>query len=350
MRASIGVDVGTTDTKCCVLMDDAVVFETRMPTAVLKVDAQMIFFDPRLVWDQVANMLQLALDKVAGANHCVISIVCQAPSICAWSASGFSLGVSYLAHYGDPTRNSKVERRSKSQQRISDLLLRIPMDQECYFSCLTGYLVYQATGVVTVDAITAWEMGIEQTSDEEAIWSQIFPHTHPLLAAPFDRFSLNCSQLLVDADISLQVLAGTTDSAVLPLYVWPDFPEYHVYLGTWGSLLQTWILSSKAYCRSLWSGDLHTWMISVPDFAQRYRQDTQVLTLFLSEVATRLPKGASLGISGGLLRSKRPEILNLTRHFLPDSRLILAPDNSTAIGAARLGLIALDENCEEEKS
>ena len=114
-----------------------------------------------------------------------------------------------------------------------------------------------------------------------------------------------------------------------------------MYLGTWGSLLQSAIRDEEAFGNQYWSGMLHNWMISVPDMAVRCSSDPSILVSFFEKVAMLVPKGKSIALGGGLVRSFRPMIVELVNTYLPQTPILLAPDASTALSASRLGLIGV---------
>lgn len=339
MIASVGIDVGTTETKCCALLGEAIVYEGRRSTPPLHENTQAMYLEPDNVWNVVASLLRSAILEIKNVSHFVISIACQAPSLCAWDSADFALGISYLSYYGDPKLNSQSERWSKACYRLNDLIERLPEKCRVNMSGLTGYLVYQLTGHLTMDSVTAWEIGIESPHDEKQFWIPIYPHNHPKTYAPIFSFPLNCAELSGLSGATGSVIVGTTDSAVLPLSIQPEFQDFYVYLGTWGSLLQSAIRDVKAFRRQYWSGLLHKWIISIPDMASHYAKDPNILNDFVKDLAVYIPKGKSVAFCGGLVKSSRVNILELVSRYLPATPTVIAPDASTALAAARLGLI-----------
>lgn len=339
MNAVIGVDVGTTETKCCVLLGETIVYEARRPTSPSYMQNQSIYLDLTNLWSEVTILLHSAMHEIRDVSHFVISIACQAPTLCAWNNAGFARGISYLSYYGDPTLNSQSERWAKACLRLNDLIESVPDKCHVNISGLTGYLVFQLTQHLTLDSVTAWEIGIESPEDERLFWAPILPNHYPQIYAPIFSLPLNCIEFPQRYGVSGSVIVGATDSAVLPLSVWPEFPDYYVYLGTWGSVLQSGIQDTRAYSRRYWSGTLHKWIVSVPDMASRYANDPSVLVHFFEKVAEHISKGERVTLCGGLLRSSRSYVLDLANTYLPETSISIVPDVSTALAAARLGLI-----------
>lgn len=345
MNAVIGIDVGTTETKCCVLLGETIVFEARQPTSPAYTHNQAVFLDLTSIWNDVLILLSSGIREIRNASSLVISIACQAPTLCAWDDADLGRGISYLSYYGDPTLNSQVERSSKAYRRLSELIRTLPEKHRTNISGLTGYLVYQLTRSLTLDSVTAWEIGIEAPDDERRFWDSTLPFNCPKIYEPVFSLPLCCAELPQLPGVCSSVIVGATDSAVLPLSVWPDFPDYYIYLGTWGSLLQSAIRDTRAFCRRYWSGTLHKWIMSFPDMAARHSKDPSILPSFFKEAAGHIPKGKSVALCGGILRSSRSLILDLVNTYLPETTTIIAPDASTALAAARLGVLSVDQRC-----
>ena len=117
---------------------------------------------------------------------------------------------------------------------------------------ITGYIVYQLTEQLTLDSVTAWEMGIEDLTDVRIMQEAITPHQFPKIVAPVEKYTIKNEVLEKGV-----IIAGTTDSALLPISIVPEFADYYIYLGTWGSLLKSQIVEYKDYYKCFHKGNYH---------------------------------------------------------------------------------------------
>ena len=333
----IGIDVGTTEIKCCAMRDDRVIAERRCDTPSTLFRENAVFVEPESIWNNIRKLLG-AISLSVNDSRCCVSVVCQAPTLCFWDDTGFSIGISYLSYYGDPTCNSKMERVTKTAKRAKALTAELNASNNVTISGLTGFLVYKLTGVCSLDGITAWEIGIESKDDVPFIESEIGIKCFPPIYAPIHVFKMDC----VELSLAGLVLAGATDSAVLPLSTNPPFNDYYIYLGTWGSLLQTKIENSVCYSSQYFCGEVHRWLISTPNFIEKCIEDKSELNEFFRKASQVVPPQGTIAVCGGLLKAFRADVLELCKTYFAGKNTTFAPDISTAFASAKLARIALE--------
>jgi len=336
----IGIDIGTTSIKCSTVLLDGHIVDLQCKTPPFELsshDSKKITFSPAGIWKAVESLLTEiihthSLDKV------IISVVSQAPSICLWDDNENATGVSYLSFYGNPQENNYELRRSKANNRISLAKQLFPTGMPGYISCLTGYIVYKLTGELTIDSITAWELGIESETDEIILdkgihkFAKVYPPTRilPMLSKNLPG-------------IYGTVLVGTTDSAVLPLSTFPTFHDYYVYLGTWGSLLCSRLKNVEDYKLNYHSGQVHKWLISIPNFINECQHDLSSLESLFAEVFAKTEDNCSIAVCGGLTKAYARNITELAQKYWGNRNYTVSPIKNSTIGAYKLGAIATDE-------
>lgn len=335
MRAIIGIDVGTTETKCCLIQNNNILFEERVATQYTLIK-NTYEIEPYKIWMQVKQLIKDAVSYSKTFDEYIISVVCQAPTICMWNTQEEVYGISYLAYYGDATKNSKEERKQKFNLRYESLKKNETHTQKNILSGLTGYIIYKLTGKVSMDSVTAWELGIESLQDVEEAKKICYPNILAKIYAPLDTFRLDTEAL--EKNIEGTVLVGTTDSAVLPLSIVPSFCDYYIYLGTWGSLLKSKIENSESYNVRLWNGHLHEWIVSIPDFQIKCK-DESYIEEFIWNISKHIKNDSRVAISGGLLHTHFLEVSKQVNKYLNKVKTFWTPKLSTAYGAAKLGCI-----------
>ena len=114
MPTIIGIDIGTTEIKMSVIHGVKVI-DYREPSPkpkhmILKsTNENVLFFFPLDVWNIIKKMLE-RYTQMHPTDNVLISIVSHAPSYCIWNSSIESIGVPYLAYYGDSKNNNKHQR------------------------------------------------------------------------------------------------------------------------------------------------------------------------------------------------------------------------------------------------
>lgn len=340
MYSIVGFDIGTTEVKCTLYLVNGLKYFWRVSTPKVDVnidDSEEVTFSPIAILGIVKQLIK-KISIEFPKEHILVSIASQAPSLCYWNDEGNAVGVSYLSYYGDSKMNSKRERQCKMLKRIqlaNRLFLQHGIGK---VSGITGYIVYQLTEQLTLDSVTAWEMGIEDLADARIIREAIGPHQFPEIVAPVKQYVIKNEVL--ERGI---VIAGTTDSAILPISILPEFAEYYVYLGTWGSLLKSQILEYKDYYKSFHKGNLHSWIISISNFLQKVDNDNLFLDDMFKQIANEVTAYSKIAICGGLVYKKRDKINELIDHYLPTQGVTLAVFDNSMVGACRLGSIAMKE-------
>lgn len=343
MYSIVGFDIGTTEVKCTLYLINGLNFLWRVPTPKVDInidDSEEVTFSPIAILEIVKQLLK-KISLEFPKEHILVSIASQAPSLCYWNDEGNAVGVSYLSYYGDSKMNSKRDRQCKTFKRIqlaNRLFLQHGIGK---VSGITGYIVYQLAEHLTLDSVTAWEMGIENLKDARIIQEAISPHQFPEIVAPVKQYIIK-NEVLENGI----VLAGTTDSAILPISIVPEFAEYYIYLGTWGSLLKSQILEYKDYYKCFHKGNLHSWIISIPNFIQKVDNDSFFLDDMFKQIAKEVAANSRIAICGGLVYKKKEKIEELIYQYLPTQEVTLALFDNYMVGACRLGSIAMKEKYE----
>lgn len=345
MQSIIGIDVGTTSIKCSAVLPDGTCYNNRCNTPSVRKspsDSCEITFLPKEIWGCVRELILPLIEKV---DNVIISVVCQAPSLCFWDEKGDGIGVSYLSYYGDPTQNGYFQRKDKTIMRLA-LGNRIMINSGFkYVSGLTGYIVFMLTGKVTLDSITAWEMGIESQGDVLEMKRYFNTNIFPDVLAPLIPIPLNCTDLNFVQGISL---VGTTDSAILPISTVSEFSDYYIYLGTWGSLLKSEIRTIESYNIQYHSGSLNTWLVSIPEFISKVEEDVNVLDNLFLAAGKMTNEHSKIAICGGITNVKREYIHYLANKYLKNRQVVIVPEKSGAYGACRLAEISVKERKDEK--
>ena len=333
MQNIIGIDVGTTSIKCSSILPDGSHYDARCNTPLFRKNSlnnQEITFSPRKVWNSVCNLILPILKKF---DTVIISVVCQAPSLTFWNEKGEGVGISYLSYYGDPTQNTYFQRRHKTAMRLA-LANRIISEKEImYVSGLTGYIVFMLTGQLTLDSVTAWELGIESQEDALDMQVRFKPYIFPCVLPPSAKIPLNCADLDIVHGFSL---VGTTDSAVLPISIIPEFSDYYIYLGSWGSLLQSKIRTIEDYNIQYYSGLLNNWLVSIPDFIAKVTANIQELDNLFLTIQKIINQRCKVAICGGLTKAKKEYIQFLIDTHFRKEQAIIVTEKEGAFGAFRL--------------
>ena len=340
MYSIVGFDIGTTEVKCTLYLVNGLKYFWRIATPKVDInitDSEEITFSPIAILKIVRQLLKkIRFDFPR--EHILVSIASQAPSLCYWNDEGNAIGVSYLSYYGDPKMNSKQDRQCKMFKRIqyaNRLFLQHGIGK---ISGITGYIVYQLTEQLTLDSVTAWEMGIEDLTDVRIMQEAITPHQFPKIVAPVEKYTIKNEVLEKGV-----IIAGTTDSALLPISIVPEFADYYIYLGTWGSLLKSQIVEYKDYYKCFHKGNLHSWIISLPNFIQEVDNDSLFLDDMFKQIANEVEANGRIAVCGGLVYKKKDNINELIDHYLPTQKVTLAIDDNSMVGACRLGSIAIKE-------
>lgn len=345
MQTIIGIDVGTTSIKCSAVLPNGTCYDNRCNTPPVRksvTDSYAITFLPKEIWECVCELISPLLEKI---NNAIISVVCQAPSLCFWDIKGDGIGVSYLSYYGNPMQNDYFQRKDKTIMR-SALGNRIMANSGFkYVSGLTGYIVFMLTGKVTLDSITAWEMGIESQEDVVEMKKIFNANIFPDVLAPLTQISLNCADLNFVQGVSL---VGTTDSAVLPISTVSEFSDYYIYLGTWGSLLKSEIRTIASYNIQYHSGLLNTWLVSISEFISKVEEDVKVLDNLFSMAGKMTNEHSKIAICGGITNVKREYIHCLVNEYLKNRQAVIVPEKGGAYGAYRLAEISVKERKNEK--
>lgn len=339
MQGVIGIDIGTTLIKCSAYMSDGSYYDVYCNTPPLKrdlYDEQNITFSPKKIWNAVCNLIIPILGSISDAT---ISVVCQAPSLCLWDEEGDGIGISYLSYYGNPTKNDYISRNQKTARRLT-LANRLASKRYTYISGLTGYIVFMLTGKLTMDSITAWELGIESQKDALNMQKSCKDYIFPSILTPIEKISLNCVDLNFDKGFSL---VGATDSAILPISITPEFSDYYIYLGSWGSLLESSIRSDIDYSIQYHSGILNNWLISIPDFITRVTANEKELDNLFISVKNLTNINCKIAICGGLAKKKRDYIQFLVNTHLAKRQVVFASEKGGAFGACRLAELSAKE-------
>ena len=338
MEAIIGIDVGTSAIKCSAILPDGTSYNVRCDTPALKeinTNNQEIIFIPNEIWQCVLNLILPITDYF---QNLVISVVCQAPSLCFWNDNGGSVGISYLSYYGDPTQNNRSQRQGKTAKRLAFADRIIESRQIKYISGLTGYIVYMLTGKLTLDSITSWEIGIESFEDMSEMRNSMSSYVFPEILPPLHQIPMNCLNMLSSKG---KVLVGATDSAILPISVVPEFSDYYVYLGTWGSLLKSQISCADSYKKYYHTGVLNNWLISISDFISKVDQNSNELDVLFDKVSKLTEIHSKIAICGGLTKTKRDYIQHLCITFLNDREVLFVSEKEGALGACRLAEMSI---------
>ena len=345
MPTFIGIDIGTTEIKMSVI-DGVKVIDYRESSPkpkhmISKIanESEWIFF-PLDVWNIVKKMLE-RYTQIHMASDVLISIVSHAPSYCIWNSPTESIGVPYLAYYGDSKSNNKHQRTWKSTQRENLLKELCQANKHYYISGLTGYIVYLLSGINTLDSITAWEIGIESQQDYNEWGERLDQFILPSLTSPTTRFPIKKG--VID-HLSGEIIAGTTDTGVLPLTIAPKFCDYYVYLGTWGSLLRTKINKYSDYSKVFFEGQLHEWLISIPEFEKKIDINHEELVSFFKDLDVNIPYDSRIAICGGLTKKYSDIIEVLLSKYLCEREVVTVPMENNAIGAFRLGKLSIGDN------
>ena len=291
---------------------------------------QEITFSPRKVWHSICDLILPILKKI---DNVIISVVCQAPSLTFWNEEGDGVGISYLSYYGDPTQNTYFQRKHKTAMRLA-LANRIISEKEnMYVSGLTGYIVFMLTRQLTLDSVTAWELGIESQEDALDMQARFKPYIFPCVLPPSAKIPLNCVDLNMAHGFSL---VGTTDSAILPISVIPEFSDYYIYLGSWGSLLQSKIRTIEDYNIHFYSGVLNNWLVSIPDFIAKVTTNVQELDNLFLTIQKIINQQCKVAICGGLTKAKKEYLQFLIGTYFRNGQAIIVTEKEGAFGAFRL--------------
>lgn len=336
----VGVDIGTTEIKCTLVMINGLKYFWRKSTPKVTTNVnnlEEVTFSPNEIWKIVYNLLEEIYLNFTNENI-LVSIVSQAPSLCLWDDDGNNIGISYLSYYGDPTINTKEARQHKAIKRIklaNTLFLKYGKGK---ISGITGYIVYQLSEQLTMDAVTAWELGIESSKDVDIIKEEVGIHRFPNIVAPIQKYEIKNMGFKEGG-----IIAGTTDSAILPISIFPEFSDYYVYLGTWGSLLKSNILEYRDYGKVYHKGDLHSWIISIDDFIYKVNNSPSFLEIMFDKIAQEVTPYSKIAICGGLVFKMNDTINELISRYLPSQEIVFVTSENIITGACRLGYISIKE-------
>lgn len=336
----VGIDIGTTEIKCTLVMINGLKYFWRKSTPKVTTNVnnlEEVTFSPNAIWEIVYNLLEEIYLNFTKENI-LVSIVSQVPSLCLWDDDGNNIGISYLSYYGNPIINTNEARKYKAIKRIKLANTLFEKYGKGKISGITGYLVYQLSEHLTMDAVTAWELGIENSKDADTIKEEIGVHSFPNIVAPIQKYGIKNMKFEKG-----YIIAGTTDSAILPLSIFPEFSDYYIYLGSWGSLLKSNILEYKDYGKVYHKGDLHCWIISIANFIDKVNNNPNFLETMFEKIAQKVTPCSRIAICGGLVFTKRDMINGLISRYLPSQELVFMTSENVITGACRLGYLSIKE-------
>jgi sugar (pentulose or hexulose) kinase len=257
----IGIDIGTTRTKLSIVTRSfREILTLSEPTP--PIDDQTATFSLKALIDIIDDLIVKAY-RAKTLSIESVAVSAQTPSLCFPNVSSVGRCLSYLGRNAIGGCGNRAEITQKWIEKSGMECSKMGEGDVC---SLTAFINRYLGGKITIDPITAWELGVTFDSLGKNLNTSVSSSSMSILSgqqilSPSDAVGISNHGCLAGARIA----SGTTDTIASFLGSAISLQNIMIYAGTFGSVLKSSYSSDDYYLLNTSSFERpYEWLLSVP--------------------------------------------------------------------------------------